>query len=68
MWVLVYCSCDRDPFRPSPLSTVPLLVKIVVEYCQCADELPMLVNELMSKLVETLQVRGGGAKGSIGVY
>ena len=36
---------------------VPLLVKIVVEYCQCADDLPNLVSEVMSKLIEVLKVR-----------
>ena len=35
---------------------VPLLVKIVLEYCQCADDLPNLVSEVMSKLIDTLKV------------
>ena len=37
-------------------SIVPLLVKIVLEYCQCADDLPNLVSEVMSKLIEILKV------------
>ena len=35
---------------------VLLLLKIITEYCQCADDLPMLVNEIMSKLIEILKV------------
>ena len=37
-------------------SIVLILVKVVVEYCQCADDLPMLVIEVMSKLIDTLKV------------
>ena len=32
------------------------MIKMVMEYCQCADNLPMLVTEVMSKLIETLKV------------
>ena len=39
-----------------PCRIVPLLVKIVLEYCQCADDLPNLVSEVMSKLIEVLKV------------
>ena len=43
---------------PSHLgSIVVLLINLVMEYCQCADDLPMLVNEVMSKLIETLKVQ-----------
>ena len=43
-------------YPPSPLRIVLLLIKIITEYCQCADDLPMLVTEVMSKLVDTLKV------------
>ena len=39
-----------------PCRIVPLLVKIVLEYCQCADDLPNLVSEVMSKLIDVLKV------------
>ena len=32
------------------------MLKVIMEYCQCVDDLPMLVNEVMSKLIETLKV------------
>ena len=37
-------------------SILLLMIKMVMEYCQCADNLPMLVTEVMSKLIETLKV------------
>ena len=33
-----------------------LLIKIVVEYCQCADDLPMLVTEVLMKMIDMLKV------------
>lgn len=38
-------------------SVVLLLIKVLLEYCQCADDLPMLVMEVMSKTVDLLKVR-----------
>ena len=37
-------------------STVLLLLKMVVEYCQCVDDTPMLVTDIMNKLFEILKV------------
>ena len=37
--------------------TVLLLVNMLVEYCQCVDDTPMLVTDIMNKLFETLKVR-----------
>ena len=34
-----------------------LLVNMLVEYCQCVDDTPMLVADIMNKLFETLKVR-----------
>ena len=34
-----------------------LLVNMLVEYCQCVDDTPMLVTDIMNKLFETLKVR-----------
>ena len=36
--------------------TVLLLVNMLVEYCQCVDDTPMLVTDIMNKLFETLKV------------
>ena len=33
-----------------------LLIKIVLEYCQCADDLPMLVTEVLMKMIDMLKV------------
>lgn len=30
---------------------------MLVEYCQCVDDTPMLVTDIMNKLFETLKVR-----------
>ena len=35
---------------------VLLLIKIVVEYCQCADDLPMLITEVLMKTIDMLKV------------
>lgn len=34
-----------------------LLLNMLVEYCQCVDDTPMLVTDIMNKLFETLKVR-----------
>lgn len=34
-----------------------LLIKMVVEYCQCTDDLPMLVTEVLGRLVDMMKVR-----------
>ena len=36
--------------------TVLLLVNMLVEYCQCVDDTPMLVTDIMNKLFEILKV------------
>ena len=36
--------------------TVLLLVNMLVEYCQCVDDTPILVTDIMNKLFETLKV------------
>lgn len=33
-----------------------MLLKMVIEYCQCAEELPMLAPDLTGRLVELLKV------------
>ena len=38
--------------------TVLLLVNMLVDYCQCVDDTPMLVTDIMNKLFETLKVSG----------
>ncbi|KFM75864.1 Vacuolar protein sorting-associated protein 54, partial [Stegodyphus mimosarum] len=35
--------------------TALMLLKMVIEYCQCAEELPMLAQDLASRLVELLK-------------
>ena len=35
---------------------VPLLVKLLHEYCQCANDLPMLITDVLGKLLELLKV------------
>ena len=37
--------------------TVILLVKILVEYCRYADSLPVLINEVMTKLIDIIKVK-----------
>ncbi|XP_022787407.1 vacuolar protein sorting-associated protein 54-like isoform X3 [Stylophora pistillata] len=37
------------------VGTVLLLVNMLVEYCQCVDDTPMLVTDIMNKLFETLK-------------
>ena len=32
-------------------------MNMLVEYCQCVDDTPMLVTDIMNKLFETLKVR-----------
>ncbi len=41
---------------PLPFRIVLLLIKMVMEYCSCADDLPMLITDVLSKLVEILKV------------
>ena len=43
-----------------------LLIKMVMEYCQCTDDLPMLVTEVLGKLVDMMKVGGlcSNSKGS----
>ena len=36
--------------------TVLLLVKVLVEYCHYADSLPVLINEVMTKLIDLIKV------------
>ncbi|XP_048586401.1 vacuolar protein sorting-associated protein 54 [Nematostella vectensis] len=38
------------------VGTVLLLLKMVVEYCQCVDDTPMLVTDIMNKLFEVLKL------------
>ncbi|XP_022787405.1 vacuolar protein sorting-associated protein 54-like isoform X2 [Stylophora pistillata] len=38
------------------VGTVLLLVNMLVEYCQCVDDTPMLVTDIMNKLFETLKM------------
>ncbi|KAJ7371032.1 Vacuolar protein sorting-associated protein 54 [Desmophyllum pertusum] len=42
--------------RFSVVGTVLLLVNMLVEYCQCVDDTPMLVTDIMNKLFETLKM------------
>ena len=37
--------------------TLLLVIKMVVEYCQCVDDTPVLTAELLTKLCEILKVR-----------
>ena len=36
---------------------VLLLVKVMMEYCQCASDLPTLAYDVMGKLVDVMKVR-----------
>lgn len=38
------------------VGTVLLLVNMLVDYCQCVDDTPMLVTDIMNKLFETLKM------------
>ncbi|XP_031550116.1 vacuolar protein sorting-associated protein 54-like [Actinia tenebrosa] len=38
------------------VGTVLLLLKMVVEYCQCVDDTPMLATDIMNKLFEILKL------------
>ncbi|KAK3733355.1 hypothetical protein QZH41_013684 [Actinostola sp. cb2023] len=38
------------------VGTVLLLLKMIVEYCQCVDDTPMLVTDIMNKLFEILKL------------
>lgn len=42
--------------RFAVVGTVLLLVNMLVEYCQCVDDTPMLVTDIMNKLFETLKM------------
>ena len=33
-----------------------LFIKMVIEYCQCTDDLPMLITEVLGKLVDMMKV------------
>ena len=44
------------PSHVSFYRTVLLLVNMLVDYCQCVDDTPMLVTDIMNKLFETLKV------------
>jgi len=33
-----------------------MLMKIIAEYCQCIDDVPMLVTDVMTRLCEVLKV------------
>lgn len=44
------------PSYVSLYRTVLLLVNMLVDYCQCVDDTPMLVTDIMNKLFETLKV------------
>ena len=35
-------------------------MNMLVEYCQCVDDTPMLVTDIMNKLFETLKVSSFG--------
>ena len=35
---------------------IPLLIKLLHEYCQCANDLPMLITDVVGKLLELLKV------------
>ena len=37
-------------------STLLMLMKIIAEYCQCIDDVPMLVTDVMTRLCEVLKV------------
>ena len=36
--------------------TLLLVIKMIVEYCQCVDDAPMLTAEILTKLCEILKV------------
>ncbi|XP_068729722.1 vacuolar protein sorting-associated protein 54-like [Montipora capricornis] len=42
--------------RFAVVGTVLLLINMLVEYCQCVDDTPMLVTDIMNKLFETLKM------------
>ena len=58
MWVLfgvypkhVFMCCQCSGY-----STVLMLLKMVVEYCQCVDDIPTATPDILSRLVELLKV------------
>lgn len=38
------------------VGVIPLLVKLLHEYCQCANDLPMLITDVLGKLIELLKL------------
>lgn len=62
--------------RFAVVGTLLILMKMVVEYCQCVDDVPMLATDLLTKLCEILKlfnsrscqlVLGAGALQTIGL-
>ena len=39
-----------------PCSTVLMLLKMVMEYCQCADDIPSVTADILSRLIELLKM------------
>ena len=37
-------------------STLLIVVRMITEYCSCADDLPMLVTDILNKLIDLLKV------------
>eukprot|EP00731_Ephydatia_muelleri_P027820 Em0019g693a len=38
------------------VGVIPLLIKLLQEYCQCANDLPMLITDVVGKLLELLKL------------
>ena len=37
-------------------STLLIVLRMITEYCNCADDLPMLATDILSKLIDLLKV------------
>ena len=55
--MLLWCISVVIVTRLSHSRVMLLLIKMVMEYCQCTDDLPMLVTEVLGKLVDMMKVR-----------
>ena len=55
---LVWISCRYITFLLGEIdfSAMLLLLRIVYEYCRTADDMPMLMTDVMSRLIEVFQV------------
>lgn len=54
--VSLYISFNNKYIFSLSYRTALMLFKMIIEYCQCAEELPMLAPDLANRLVELLKV------------